>query len=332
MHRAIGAGVSSPMEGRIPSLEGATGWLNTRPLTSDELLGKVVVVNFCTYTCINWLRTLPYVRAWAETYADRGLVTLGVHTPEFPFEKDVENVRRALGEMRVGYPMALDNDYAVWEAFSNHYWPALYFIDVDGNMRHHHFGEGEYERSESVIQQLLSEAGADVKGDDLVSAVGEGPEAAADWEGLDSPETYLGYERGLTLESPAGVRPDERQVYAPPEKLRLNSWALSGDWTVNAGNVHLNEPNGRIAFRFHARDVNLVMGPATRGGSVPFRVLLDGLALDDANGSDVDAAGSGVLDYQRMYQLIRQRGPIMDRLFEIEFEGASAEAFCFTFG
>jgi hypothetical protein len=332
MHRAIGAGGSSSMEGRIPSLEGTTGWLNTRPLTSDELLGKVVVVNFCTYTCINWLRTLPYVRAWAETYADRGLVMLGVHTPEFPFEKDVENVQRALGEMRVDYPMALDSDYAVWEAFSNHYWPALYFIDAEGAMRHHHFGEGDYERSELVIQELLAEAGSDEKGGDFVWVDGQGPEAAADWENLGSPETYLGYDRALTLDSPAGVRPDERQVYLAPEDLGLNRWALSGDWMVAGGNVRLYEPNGRIAFRFHARDVNLVMGPASRTAAEPFRVFLDGQSPVDANGGDVDAAGSGALDYQRMYQLIRQRGPIVDRLFEIEFPEGGAEAFCFTFG
>jgi Thioredoxin like C-terminal domain/AhpC/TSA family len=332
MEHAPGRGDSSTMEGRIPSLEGATGWLNTRPLTSDELLGKVVVVNFCTYTCINWLRTLPYVRAWAETYADRGLVTLGVHTPEFPFEKDVENVRRALGEMRVGYPVALDNDYAVWEAFSNHYWPALYFIDAEGNMRHHRFGEGDYERSELVIQELLAEAGGDEKEDDLVTVDGEGPEAAADWDNLDSPETYLGYERTQNLDAPGGVAPDEGRVYAGPQKLRLNHWALSGDWTVNAGNVHLNEPSGRIAFRFHARDVHLVMGPPAGTPPMPFRVFLDGRELVEENGSDVNARGAGGADFQRMYQLIRQRGPISDRTFEIEFLDRGADAFCFTFG
>jgi hypothetical protein len=331
MEHAPGRGSSSTMEGRIPSLAGATGWLNTRPLSSDELLGKVVVVNFCTYTCINWLRTLSYVRAWAETYADRGLVMLGVHTPEFPFEHDVENVRRALGEMRVHWPMALDNDYAIWEAFSNHYWPALYFIDAKGAMVHHHFGEGDYERSETVIRQLLSEAGADESGD-RVSVVGEGPEAEADWENLQSPETYLGYERTQTLEAPDGVTLDEPRVYAAPDRLRLNSWALSGDWTLEAGKVHLNAPGGRIAFRFHARDVNLVMGPASPGTAAPFRVLLDGRPLDDANGSDVDTTGAGALDYQRMYQLVRQQGPIAERTFVIEFPEGAAEAFCFTFG
>jgi thiol-disulfide isomerase/thioredoxin len=332
MGRLIRSGLTSATEGRMPPLDGATGWLNTLPLTTDGLRGKVVVVDFLTYTCINWLRTLPYVRAWAETYADHGLVVLGVHTPEFPFEHDPDNVRRALNEMRVEFPIATDNAYGIWEAFDNHYWPALYFIDAEGNIRHHRFGEGDYEESELVIQGLLAEAGLADLERDMVLVDGQGPEAEADWENLDSPETYLGYERTQNLDAPEGVRPDDRQVYAVPEGMRLNHWALSGDWTVSAGAVHLNEPNGRIAFRFHARDVNLVMGPATGGQTFPFRVLLDGRALDDANGSDVDAGGSGVADYQRMYQLIRQRGPVSDRTFEIEFPEGGAEAFCFTFG
>jgi hypothetical protein len=234
--------------------------------------------------------------------------------------------------MRVEFPIATDNAYGIWEAFDNHYWPALYFIDAEGNIRHHRFGEGDYEESELVIQGLLAEAGLADLERDVVLVDGQGPEAEADWENLDSPETYLGYERTQNLDAPEGVRPDDRQVYAVPEGLRLNHWALSGDWTVSAGAVHLNEPNGRIAFRFHARDVNLVMGPAMRGEAVPFHVFLDGRSLDDANGSDVDAGGSGVADYQRMYQLIRQRGPIVDRLFEIEFPNGGAEGFCFTFG
>jgi thiol-disulfide isomerase/thioredoxin len=332
MERLIGTGVSSSTEGHMPPLEGATGWLNTRPLTTDGLRGKVVVVDFCTYTCINWLRTLPYVRAWAEAYADRGLVVLGVHTPEFPFEHDPENVRRALREMRVDFPIATDNRYGVWEAFDNHYWPALYFIDAEGTIRHHRFGEGDYERSEYVIQELLAEAGVADLERGLVSVTGQGPEAEADWDDLDSPETYLGYERTQNLDAGEGVTPDEPHVYATRNSLRLNHWAMSGDWTVSAGAVHLNEPNGRIAFRFHARDVHLVMGPPAGAAPVPYRVFLDGRELDDANGSDVDAGGSGVAEYQRMYQLIRQRGPIADRLFEIEFSDRGAEAFCFTFG
>ncbi len=332
MERATGMGVSSSTEGRMPPIDGATGWLNTRPLTTDGLRGKVVVVDFCTYTCINWLRTLPYVRAWAETYAGHGLVVLGVHTPEFPFERDLDNVSRALTEMRVPYPIAIDNEYGVWGAFDNHYWPALYFIDAEGIIRHHRFGEGDYERSEFVIQELLAEAGVADLERDLVSVNGQGPEAEADWDNLDSPETYLGYERTQILDAPGGVAPDDRQVYDIPDDVGLNHWALSGDWTVSAGIVHLNEPNGRIAFRFHARDLHLVMGPRAGAPPVTFRVLLDGRALDDANGSDVDAHGSGVADYQRMYQLIRQRGPIQDRLFEIEFLDRGVEAFCFTFG
>ena len=319
-------------EGRFPPLDGATGWLNSPPLTPDGLLGNVVVVNFCTYTCINWLRTLPYVRAWWERYADDGLVMIGVHTPEFSFEHDMDNVRQMLGAMHVEYPIALDNRYAVWDAFANHYWPALYFIDSQGRIRHHQFGEGDYERSEQVIQQLLIEAGAANVGPDLVTVTGVGPEAEADWLDLRSPESYLGYDRGQAFASPGGVVAKERRSYTTPAVLELNRWALVGDWTVDAESVVSNEANARIEFAFHARDVHLVMGPKDRGGSVPFRVTIDGEPLRDAAGSDVDARGSGVVTQQRMHQLVRQQGPIADRLFAIEFLAEGEEGFAFTFG
>ncbi len=236
------------------------------------LRGKVVLVEFWTYTCINWLRTLPYVRAWAEKYKDHGLVVIGVHTPEFAFEKDLDNVRRAVKDMRVDYPVAVDNDYAVWRAFKNQYWPALYFVDAQGRIRHHHFGEGEYEQSERVIQQLLAEAGAGGVGQELVSVDAGGIEVAADWGSLKSPENYVGYERTENFASPGGAAPDKRRIYAVPAQLSLNQWALSGDWTVGRQATVLNTADGRIAYRFHARDLHLVMGPAARGTPVRFRV------------------------------------------------------------
>jgi thiol-disulfide isomerase/thioredoxin len=320
-----------PVEGHLPGFDGATGWLNSPPLTAAGLGGKVVLVDFWTYTCINWLRTLGYVRAWAEKYADQGLVVVGVHTPEFPFERDVDNVRQAAQEMRVEYPIALDSDYAVWQAFSNHYWPAVYIADADGRIRHHHFGEGGYEECERVVQQLLREAGRDV-GDDLVSVADDGFEAQADWSNLESPETYLGYDQGQNFASPGGAKLDQPRTYVAPDPLRLNRWALSGDWTVERGASVLNGADGRLVFRFHARDVNLVMGPPARGTSVPFRVLVDGEPPGDAHGLDVDDQGSGTVTQQRLYQLIRERGSITDRTFEIAFLAPGVEAYCFTFG
>jgi thiol-disulfide isomerase/thioredoxin len=319
-------------EGHLPEFDGATGWLNSPPLTTAELRGKVVLVDFWTYTCINWLRTLAYVRAWAEKYHDRGLVVVGVHTPEFPFERDVDNVREAVKDMRVEYPVALDSDYAVWRAFSNRYWPAVYIADAEGRIRHHQFGEGRYEECERVIQQLLREAGDEGIADNLVSVAADGYEAQADWTNLGSPETYLGYEQAQNFASPGSAEFDRPHTYAAPDTLKLNQWALSGDWTIERGASVLNGADGRIAFRFHARDVHLVMGPRARGTSVPFRVLVDGEPPGDGHGLDVDEQGHGAVAQQRLHQLIRERGTISDRTFEITFLAPGVEAYVFTFG
>src|SRR4051794_382906 len=319
-------------EGRMPALDGATGWLNTEPLTTEALRGRVVLVQFWTYTCINWLRTLAHVRAWDEQYRDKGLVVLGVHTPEFSFEGDLDNVRRAVHSMGISYPVVLDSDYAIWGAFANHYWPALYFVDATGSIRHHRFGEGDFQQSEMVIRRLLAEAGADLDGQPFVTAVGEGVEASADWEDLETGETYLGYSRTDGFASPEGLATAARRAYTLPERLRLNNWALSGDWTVDSESAALHEVGGRIAFRFHARDLHLVMGPVIRGATVPFRVRLDGEPPGSASGSDLDDEGRGVVGEQRLYQLIRQPLPIADREFEIEFLGPDAAAVVFTFG
>ena len=332
MGRIFGLGSRLSLEGRFPFMEGATGWLNSPPLTPDALRGKVVAVDFCTYTCINWLRTLPYVRAWSENYADQGLVVVGVHTPEFSFEHDAENARRALAEMHVEFPIALDSDYAVWNAFTNHYWPALYLIDADGKIRHHRFGEGDYERSEKMIQQLLADAGAEHADREIVDVVGTGPEAPADWEHLESPESYLGFQQAQSFASPGGIAAERSRVYQVPDRLALNEWALSGEWTIGPESAVSRGPNARIAFRFHARDVHLVIGPADPGSAIGFRVFVDGRPATDAHGSDVGADGTGKVDFPRMYQLVRQRGSIESRLFEIEFEAPGGEAFCFTFG
>lgn len=330
--RMTGAAAHLPVEGEMPSLGGATGWLNSLPLTTGTLRGRVVLVQFCTYTCINWLRTLPYARAWNEKYKGQGLALVGVHTPEFAFEKDVDNVRRALKELRVIYPVALDSDYTIWRAFRNQYWPALYFVDAQGLVRHHQFGEGDYEQSERVIQQLLAEAGTGRAGQELVSVEAIGVEAAADWDNLKSPENYIGYERTGNFASPGGAIADERRLYATPAQLGLNQWALSGDWTLGRQSVALNNAGGRIIYRFHARDLHLVMGPAARGTSVRYRVTVDGKPAGAAHGVDVDEQGNGTVAEQRMYQLIRQPKPVAGRLFEIEFQDAGVEAFAFTFG
>jgi thiol-disulfide isomerase/thioredoxin len=326
------AAVRPPAEGELPALGSATGWLNSKPLTPAELRGKVVVIDFWTYTCINWLRSLPYVRAWAEKYRDRGLVVIGVHTPEFEFEKQVDNVRRAVKDMRIGYPIAIDSDYAIWRAFNNQYWPALYFIDAKGRIRHHQFGEGEYEKSELIIQQLLAEAGSEGIDDKLVSVDARGVEAAADWDSLKSPENYIGYARTQNFASPGGAVLDKHRIYAAPARLALNDWALSGGWTIEKQASVLNQAHGRIAYRFHARDLHLVMGPATPGTPVRFRVLIDGQPPGAGHGLDVDELGNGTITEPRLYQLIRQSMPIADRQFEIEFLEAGVEAFVFTFG
>jgi thiol-disulfide isomerase/thioredoxin len=324
--------VRLPIDGELPSFDGATTWLNSPPLSPAGLSGKVVLVQFWTYTCINWLRTVPYVRAWAEKYKDQGLVVIGVSTPEFDFEHDLDNVRRAVKDMEITWPVAVDNDYAVWRAFDNNYWPALYFVDAKGHIRHHHFGEGDYERSEKVIQQLLAEAGHPPSDNALVSVNGAGLEAAADWGSLGSPENYLGYERTENFASPGGAAFDKPHVYAPPRRLGLNQWALSGDWTVGKQATVSNQARGRVVYRFHARDLHLVMGPVAPGTSVRFRVLIDGQPPGAAHGQDVDAQGYGAVTEQRLYQLIRQPKPISDRVFEIEFLDPGVAVFAFTFG
>jgi thiol-disulfide isomerase/thioredoxin len=331
-HQGVAA-LDLPLEGMLPSLEGANGWLNSQPLTPSDLRGHVVVVQFWTYTCINWLRTQAYYRAWSQRYNDHGLVTIGVHTPEFKFEHDLDNVRWAVEARKIDYPVAIDNDFRVWRAFANNYWPALYFIDAQGRIRHHRFGEGDYKRSEMIIRQLLADAGVQDLPPGLAPVEPNPDEVQADWEDLGSPESYLGYEQATGFEAGGGGPAwDEPHSYEAPAHLRLNRWALTGDWTVRSDASALDGAKGLLAYQFHARDVNLVMGPAKKGASVRFRVLLDGESAGPAHGADVDASGNGMVVQQRMYQLIRQSGPIRDRRFEIVFLDNGAEAFCFTFG
>jgi hypothetical protein len=331
--RTLGvAAADLPFEGNIGSFDGATTWINSEALTPSSLRGKVVVVQFWTYTCINWLRTQAYNRAWWQRYRDKGLVTIGVHTPEFKFEHDLDNVRWAVQARKIDYPVAVDSDYEVWQAFANHYWPALYFVDTQSRIRHHRFGEGDYERSEMVIRQLLAEAGVEDLPAGLATIDPSGDEVQADWENLGSPESYLGYEQAAGFD-PGGSSPfDKPHAYTAPSRLHLNRWGLTGNWTFRSDASSLNEPNGRIAYQFHARDVNLVMGPARKGSTVRFRVYLDGQIAGSDHGADVDAEGNGTVVQQRMYQLIRQHESIRDRRFEIEFLDAGAEGFCFTFG
>jgi thiol-disulfide isomerase/thioredoxin len=326
------AAASLPVEGALPTLAGATTWLNSPPLTAASLRGKVVLVDFWTYTCINSLRPLPYVRAWAKKYKDKGLVVIGVQAPEFTFEKNLDNVGRSVRDLRIDYPIAVDNDHAVWHAFNNEYWPALYFVDAQGRIRHHKFGEGDYEASERVIQQLLIEAGATDVGHDLVAVDGRGPEAPADLDSLNSAENYVGAARTENFASPGGALLDRQHVYGKPAQLELNHWALVGDWTMGKQGTVLNKAHGRIVYRFHARDLHLVMGPATHGTPVRFRVLIDGKPPGTAHGTDTDAQGNGTVTEQRLYQLIRQPQPIVDRQFDIEFLDPGVEAFVFTFG
>ena len=327
----LGAGAAQREPRELAALGGAAEWLNSPRLSPSSLAGKVVLVDFWTYTCINWLRTLPYLRAWAQKYRDR-FVLIGVHTPEFGFEQNLDNVRRAVRQARIEYPIVIDNDHAIWRAFENQYWPALYFIDARGRIRQHHFGEGEYERSEKTIQQLLTEAGVAGVAAGSVSIEAMGLEVAADWANLRSPENYVGHARMQNFASPRGAEPDRRRSYAAPSRLALNEWALAGDWTIGRQATVLGSANGRIAYRFHARDLHLVMGPSRQGSSVRFRVSIDGQPPGPAHGADIDEGGNGTVVEQRLYQLIRQPAPIADRRFEIEFSDAGVEAFAFTFG
>ncbi|MCU1489614.1 MAG: Thioredoxin [Acidimicrobiaceae bacterium] len=309
----------------MPRLGGANEWLNSEPLGPAELRGSVLLVNFWTLTCINWLRQEPYVRAWSKAYRDDGLVVIGVHTPEFSFEHEINDVRRALKERRIDYPVAIDNDYAIWSAFDNHYWPALYFVDAAGIIRDQHFGEGRYEQSERVLQRLLGVERA------IVSVKGVGVEAEAAWEDLRTPETYLGYRRSDQFASPDGAALDELSVYELPDRLRLNHWALTGEWKIGAESVVLEKAPGSIAYQFHARDAHLVL---SRGGEepIPFRVLIDGTAPGPSRGVDIDEDGNGVLEDGRLYQLVRAHDGISERTLEITFLGADAEAYVLTFG
>jgi len=331
-HRLAGDADVLPVEGHLPTFDGATGWLNSEPLTPEGLRGRVVLVDFWTYTCINWLRTAPYVKAWDAKYRDHGLTVIGVHTPEFGFEQNIDNVVAQSRSFGVDYPIAVDSNYGVWEAFANHFWPAIYVADAEGRIRYHHFGEGEYAMTEMVVQQLLLEAGAVGVDPGLVAVKPQGFEVAADWETLRTPETYVGYGRSAGFASPDSAKFNTPHAYPAPDELRLNEWAPSGSWTLAQHAAVSNETGARIGFEFQARDVNLVMGPAARGTTVPFRVLLDGKAPADSHGFDVDEAGNGTLAEQRLHQLIRQPGSIPERLVEIEFLGAGAEAYCFTFG
>lgn len=320
-----------PVEGVMPPLTGATTWINSPPLTPEQLRGKVVVVDFWTYSCINCLRALPYVRAWADKYKDQGLVVIGVHTPEFAFEKSEANVRDAVRRLGVDYPVAMDNDFAIWRAFKNQYWPAHYFIDAQGRIRHHHFGEGDYEGSERVIQQLLKEAGAADVAADVVQIQAQGAEAAAAMDQLGSPETYVGYARAENFRSPGGLARDAVKTYVA-SPLDLNDWSLVGRWRVTREHAELAAAGGRVSFRFKARDLHLVMGPGATGATPRFRVLIDGQAPGADAGSDIDAQGVGRIDQQRLYQLIRQSGPVRERTFEIEFLDPGVQVFAFTFG
>jgi thiol-disulfide isomerase/thioredoxin len=311
-------------ETHLPGFEGATGWLNSEPLSPEELRGKVVLVNFWTLTCINWLRQEPYVRAWWQAYRRDGLVVIGIHTPEFSFEHEIDLVRQATTVRGIDYPVVLDNDYEIWSAFDNHYWPALYFIDAEGIIRDQHFGEGRYEKSERVIQRLLGVER------DPVSVEGLGAEAAADWDHLRTPETYLGYGRGERFASPDGAF-DEGRDYELPERLRLNDWALAGEWTIGREHVVLDQAGGSIASRFHARDAHLVQSPGARE-QISFRVLLDGEAPGPLHGVDVDGDGNGLLQEGRLYQLVRQGDVVRERTLKITFLEPGAEAYAFTFG
>ncbi|MFJ2713500.1 cytochrome c biogenesis protein DipZ [Pseudomonas sp. NPDC087346] len=321
-----------PVEGTLPPLDGAVQWLNSPPLDAQALKGKVVLVDFWTYSCINCLRTLPYVKAWAEKYRDQGLVVIGVHAPEFAFERDVGNVTKAMKELGINYPVAIDNDYRIWRAFNNEYWPAHYFADAQGRIRYHHFGEGDYAESERVIQQLLREAGSKTVADGLINADAKGVQLAPDMNQVLSPETYVGYQRAEHFVPETSLVPDKVAAYKPPADLTLNDWSLSGQWTVGAERATASAPASRIVYRFHARDLHLVLGPGTDGKPVRFKVMIDGQAPGDAHGVDVAPDGSGSVTEQRLYQLVRQTDDVKDRTFSIEFLDSGVSAYAFTFG
>jgi cytochrome c biogenesis protein CcdA/thiol-disulfide isomerase/thioredoxin len=333
MTQAKPAGQSQalPVEGPLPSLSGASEWLNSKPLTAEDLKGKVVLVDFWTYSCINCLRSIPYVRAWAEKYRDHGLVVIGVHAPEFAFERNVDNVRKAVATLKISYPVAIDNEYMIWRAFENEYWPAHYFIDAKGQIRHQHFGEGDYDESERTLQKLLAEAGDSQVPTDIVAVNASGAEAASVKADVESPETYLGYDRIDHFISPGGVVQDESHVYAAGSP-QLNEWSLAGNWTIGNERALLNEKDGGIVYRFHARDLHLVLSPAADGSPVRFRVTIDGATPGASHGADVDSDGQGVVTAQRLYQLVRDPGAIMDHTFEIRFLDPGVQAYAFTFG
>lgn len=328
--RAVSGG-RLPIEGNLPSMAGSTGWLNTEPINAGSMRGKIVLVDFCTYTCINWQRQLPYIRAWATRYRQHGLIVIGVHTPEFSFEKDLQNIRRAITEMHIEYPIAIDSNYMIWKAFDNEYWPALYLFDHQGRLRHHVFGEGQYEDSERAIQELLKGLGKGAFDTGFTAVHPTGSEAQADWSHLSSPENYVSYRRTEGFVSAGGAVPEKAHEYSIPAALELNEWALGGTWTMQREATVLNEAGGRIAYRFHARDLHLVMGPG-HAGPVRFRVLVDEQPAGSIHGIDVDDQGNGSVTYPRMYQLVRQKGTITDRRFEIEFLDPGVETYSFTFG
>ena len=328
-------GNSNGVPGTLPDLSGATAWINTpnsQPLTSESLRGKVVVVDFWTYSCINCLRALPYVNAWYGKYKDSGLVVIGVHTPEFPFEKDEANVRKAVRDLGIGYPVAMDNDYRIWRAFNNRFWPAHYFIDAAGRVRYHHFGEGNYDESEAWIRSLLEERNHQPPPNPAMKIAASGAEAASDLQLVQSPETYIGYIRAKNFASPGGFNEDAPQLYREPAHMALNEWALTGRWKDEGQIATLLSPSGGIVYRFHARDLHLVLGPARDGKPIRFRVTLDGKPPGADHGADCGADGYGTVTESRLYQLIRQQGGVRDRLFRIEFLSPGAQAFAFTFG
>jgi thiol-disulfide isomerase/thioredoxin len=319
---------SSPLHG----LSGATGWINSKPLTAKQLKGKVVLVDFWDYSCINCIRAIPYIRAWAEKYKDSGLVVIGVHTPEFDVEKQLPNVQKAVQKFGITYPVALDSDYQIWNAFHNQYWPAHYFIDAKGKVRYEHFGEGQYDQSERWIQELLKEANAKPMPASSESIQGQGIQAAADTNDVRSPETYIGYARAERFASPGGIRQDGEQLYTEPNHLRLNEWGLVGKWLDHKQVAVLKSAGGKIIFRFHARDLHLVLGPSNDGKPVHFRVSIDGQAPGENHGVDTDAEGNGIVTDHRLYQMVRQKGSITDHTFVIEFQEPGVQAFSFTFG